>query len=188
MTLRRLSLAQSSEPVLLATVWTQPESLELCAVLRAEGLSVDAVDLNRSGLIGYGTGTASMGIEIYVPRHQLEEAKTHLSADAPVEAGVYDASSGLARCPQHHRAFDVPCTRCGNFLCAGCAQGIGLGPGRGLCDACESRQALPGSLGERRSHFKLKWIVRVSLFAFIGLTVLGGVVTLLAELVRHFSP
>ena len=98
-------------------------------------------------------GESLVAVEVYVPAGELARAQQAI-AERPITVepppAVADASRGEQRCSVHDRPLDLPCARCGTFVCSACV----VGEKEPLCDRCDERAWDAMNLkSKRRSRF-----------------------------------
>lgn len=116
--------------VLLRT--TDPYEAEQLRARLVE-VGIDAVLHGASQASLFGGAQALVEQQLLVPQAQLERARAFL-ASTPVLDGTATSGEALADavCAVHERPAVATCSRCGNFLCAGCGS-LGDPP---VCESC----------------------------------------------------
>jgi len=148
----------------LAAGWTLihvPDELTteiVVDLLEERGIRVQVLELTRSG----GTDVnARVGVELYVPDEHAEDAGACIAEVARTQTtGGFPRLEAGEVCPVHGKPPDVPCSRCGGFVCGECVAGDSAPE----CDACEEKALAPA----RKSRAGI-WLAGAVLLLFAGL-------------------
>lgn len=147
--------------VKLMSAGSHVEAQLVKGLLETEGIPAVVQGESRSTDMGTEAGFSEIAILVNAP--QLDAARTLLSAraepDAPVKPGSVPDG---AVCAVHEQQATAVCSRCGNYLCAGCGP-VGETP---LCDGCMARAAPP-------ARTKTKLVAWMMLLFLLGVPLIG---------------